>query len=171
MKILKLVEPNILYKEELIKFKEEFLINNETMHGGANLSSSDIDIWLDSVEKSKSEETVEEGLVPASILIMVDGKNNIIGIVNIRYRLNDFLLKVGGHIGYSIRKSERNKGYGTELLRLSILECKKLNLEKILVTCDDDNIGSRKVIENNKGIYENTIEFEGDRVERYWIEI
>ena len=92
MKILKLVEPNILYKEELIKFKEEFLINNETMHGGANLSSSDIDIWLDSVEKSKSEETVEEGLVPASILIMVDGKNNIIGIVNIRYRLNDFLL-------------------------------------------------------------------------------
>ncbi len=173
MEKIRLIEPNIEYKEELLDYKKEFIENNEVMHGGANLTQAeDIDEWIASILSSKSEETVKEGLVPASILVLVrEEDNKILGITNIRYRLNDFLLKVGGHIGYSVRKSERKKGYGNEILRLSLEECKELNIDRVLVTCDEENIASARVIENNNGILENVLEYEGEKVKRYWIDL
>lgn len=72
--------------------------------------------------------------------------NKIVGMVNIRHRLNEHLLKVGGHIGYSICKSERGKGYGKEQLRLALLEAKNIDINKVLMTCDKDNFLSRNTI-------------------------
>lgn len=95
-----------------------------------------------------------------------------IGKVNIRHRLNKNLLKAGGHIGYTIRPSERRKGYGTLILRLALPKAKALGIKKALITCYEDNIGSRKIIEANGGVLEDTATTnEGVVKRRYWITI
>lgn len=99
-----------------------------------------------------------------------------IGEINIRHELNSFLINYGGHIGYEVRQSECMKGYGTKMLSMALKYCKEaLNLNKVLITCDDDNIGSIKVIENNGGILENKVKNILPRgnvtTRRYWINI
>jgi hypothetical protein len=90
--------------------------------------------------------------------------------VNIRYYLNAFLLHEGGHIGDGIRPSERRKGYATELLRLALIECEALGIERALVVCDRDNVGSAKAIQRNGGVLENEyVNEEGKIEQRYWI--
>ena len=103
---------------------------------------------------------------------MID-KNAFIGRLSLRHELNEFLLKIGGHIGYEIRPSRRKQGYGTEILRLGLEKAKELGLHRVLVTCDEDNIGSKKIIEHNGGKFENSIEIDGDKVKklRYWIDL
>lgn len=94
-------------------------------------------------------------------------------MIQIRHRLNDFLEKYGGHIGYCVAPDERRNGYGTEMLKMALKECRKLGIELVLVTCIRGNEGSRRVIMNNGGIYESTVH-EKNRdlyLERYWIVI
>ena len=99
---------------------------------------------------------------------MIDSK--IVGTINIRYKLNDYLLRIGGHIGYGIRPSERCKGYATKMLALALEKCRELGIDKALVTCDKDNLGSAKTIINNGGVLENEYtESDGNIVQRYWI--
>lgn len=90
-------------------------------------------------------------------------------MIDIRHRLNEYLLQFGGNIGYSVRPSQRRKGYATEMLALALEECRKLGLDRALVTCDKTNIGSAKTIQKNGGVLENEV-LEGDRItQRYWI--
>lgn len=90
--------------------------------------------------------------------------------VNIRHYLNDSLLQEGGHIGDGIRPSERRKGYATEMVRLALVECKKLGIDKVLMICDKDNIGSAKSILKNSGVLENEfVNSDGEIEQRYWI--
>ena len=90
-------------------------------------------------------------------------------MIDIRHRLNEYLLQFGGNIGYSVRPSQRRKGYATEMLALALEECRKLGLNRALVTCDKTNIGSAKTIQKNGGVLENEV-LEGDRItQRYWI--
>ncbi|MBR2176691.1 MAG: GNAT family N-acetyltransferase, partial [Clostridia bacterium] len=94
------------------------------------------------------------------------------GAVNIRHYLNDYLLKEGGHIGDGIRPSERRKGYATEMVRLALIECKKLGIDRVLMVCDKDNIGSAKSILKNGGVLEDEFLNEyGDIEQRYWIDL
>jgi len=113
------------------------------------------------------------GFVPASLYFLMDEKEEkIYGAVNIRHSLNEDLLFRGGHIGYGIRPSERRKGYATKMLSLTLDKCREMGLEKVLVTCDKDNIGSAKTIINNGGILENEItEDNSNVVQRYWIKL
>jgi len=97
----------------------------------------------------------------------------IIGRVSIRHSLNEFLERVGGHIGYAVVPEFRRRGYATTILGLSVqIAREKLGIGRILVTCDDDNIGSIRTIEKNGGILENVIG--GPDLDkpkrRYWIE-
>lgn len=78
---------------------------------------------------------------------------NIIGFITLRHWLNNKLLKYGGHIEYSIRPTERRKGYGSEMLGLALDEFRNRRLDRVLVTCRKENIGSSKVILNNGGIF------------------
>ena len=94
-----------------------------------------------------------------------------VGAVNIRHYLNDALLRSGGHIGDGIRPSERRKGYATAMIALALEECKKLGIEKVLMTCDKNNIGSVKSIVRNGGVLENEIEDDGHIEQRYWIQL
>ena len=99
-------------------------------------------------------------------------RERIVGRVSIRHTLNDFLRRVGGHIGYVVVPEFRRRGYATEILRQSLrIAHDQLGLERVLVTCDDDNVGSIRTIEKNGGILEDVVS--GTDLEkpkrRYWI--
>lgn len=121
--------------------------------------------------QQKSSEP-KSGLVPDSTFFCLDEERNIIvGAVNIRRYLNEYLLAHGGHIGDGIRPSERRKGYATQMVGLALEECKRIGIKKVLMVCDKDNIGSAKSIKNNGAILENEIVKDGKTIQRYWIEI
>jgi len=116
---------------------------------------------------------LKEGHVPSTYLWFVDGKE-FIGMVNIRHQLTQNLFTYGGHIGYVIRYSEWNKGYGSKMLSLALDYCKQnLGIKKVLLTCHVDNIASKKVIESNGGILEDitevTVDNEVFKIHKYWI--
>ncbi|WOV86780.1 GNAT family N-acetyltransferase [Sporosarcina oncorhynchi] len=115
------------------------------------------------------EEAGSDDRVPTSNYFLIDN-NRILGMVTIRHVLNDYLLQVDGHIGYSIRPTERRKGYATQLLAETLKITDQLGIVEVLVTCNADNIGSAKVILNNGGIEdEHFVEAHGNIVRRFWI--
>lgn len=127
----------------------------------------DFDNYLAKLELKEPK----DGKVPDSVFFLLDKERNILlGAVNIRHYLNDYLLKYAGHIGDGIRPSERNKGYATEMIRLALIECKKLGINKVLMVCDKENVASAKTIIKNGGILENEfINDDGKIEQRYWI--
>lgn len=174
MNKLKLILPTPEYKTQIMDYKKEFIENGEGMHGTSGLRNAEgFEEWHKSVLNNLKEETVKEGLVPAAIYIAISTENNrLLGMINVRYRLNDGLLNIGGHIGYSVRKSERNKGYATKMLALALDEYIRLGFDRVLITCDKDNIASAKTIIKNGGILENEIqEDDTNIVQRYWIRL
>lgn len=115
---------------------------------------------------------MREGWGPGSTYWLVRG-GRILGICNVRHRLNDFLRTYGGHVGYSIRPSERGKGYGTFQLRLALDKARDRGIERALITCDNDNLASAGVIRNNGGVFdgEGPNPNNGKITQRYWIEL
>ena len=113
--------------------------------------------------------------VPSTLLFAFDDQGQIVGRVSIRHELNALLLKVGGHVGYGVTPSRRRQGFASEILKQSLPYIRKElpHLEKILLTCDDSNLGSRKTIEKNGGVFENLYQ-ESSTAEakrRYWIKL
>lgn len=96
-----------------------------------------------------------------------------VGRLDIRHRLNDNLRLFGGHIGYDIRPSMRRRGFGTRALAIGLAEARKLGIDRVLVTCSEHNIASRKIIEANGGVLEDAIEtpFRPELTCRYWIKV
>ena len=127
--------------------------------------------WLDKISLCSKKETLPEGRVLGTQFISVRKTDNkIIGFVNIRHELNDYLLKFGGHIGGSVRPSERRKGYSIEQLKLSFKFLENLGVNKVLITCKDWNIASKNSIIKSGGVFENTeTDKDGNVLERYWI--
>lgn len=113
------------------------------------------------------------GMVPDSVFFLLDvDRDRLLGAVNIRHSLNEYLLRSGGHIGDGIRPSERRKGYATEMIRLALIECKKLGIDRVLMICDKDNIASAKSILKNGGVLESEfVDEDGKTEQRYWIEL
>jgi len=110
-------------------------------------------------------------MVPHSTYWLVNQENNILGVSNLRHELNENLRKVGGHIGYGIAPAQRRKGYATLILKLSLIEAKKMAIGDVLLTCHKDNISSSKSITNNGGILEEEFELDGRAMQNYWIRI
>ena len=166
-----LVKPDLSYADEIIKYKEESLAESPIINGSAGLDRfSSIEIWLEELKKRSCEDTVPKGLVPSSTYLGVREKDNyIVGMIDIRHYLNEYLTQVGGNIGYSVRKSERNKGYAKQMLKLALEKCKDLKMKKVLITCDEDNIASEKVILSANAKFEDIRSFEGKNKKRFWI--
>lgn len=120
-----------------------------------------IDLCISNAGDYSQGRNLPSGWVPCSMFWMIDG-DDIVGIVNIRHQLNESLFERGGHIGYEIVPSERNKGYGKKILALSIIKAKEIGIHKILITSFEDNIASRKIIEANGGKLENKIIASGE---------
>ena len=127
--------------------------------------------WSEYLEILGNESTgtnLKEGRVPATFLI-AENDGYLVGRTSIRHELNDFLWSVGGHIGFGVRPDYRRQGFATEILRQSLSFIHELGVTEVLVTCDEDNLGSIKVIESQGGNLENKVEFEGTLKRRYWI--
>jgi predicted acetyltransferase len=128
--------------------------------------------YLDLLQAFEKGERLPQGFVPWTTLCGFVG-DELVGRLSIRHQLSDFLFKIGGHIGYGVVPSQRQKGYAKMMLQQALPIAKSLGIEKALVTCDDTNIGSAKVIEACGGILENKVDAgEGRPLKRrYWIDI
>ena len=168
-----LVKPDLSYADEIIKYKEESLKESPIINGSAGLDRlSSIEIWFEELKKRSCEDTVPKGLVPSSTYLGVREKDNyIVGMIDIRHYLNEYLTQVGGHIGYGVRKTERNKGYAKQMLKLALEKCKELKIKKVLITCDEDNIASEKVILSANAKLEDIRNVDGENKKRFWIEL
>ena len=168
-----LVKPDLSYADEIIKYKEESLAESPVINGSAGLDRfSSIEIWFEELKKRSCEDTVPKGLVPSSTYLAVREKDNyIVGMIDIRHYLNEYLTQVGGNIGYGVRKTERNKGYAKQMLKLALEKCKELKIKKVLITCDEDNIASEKVILSANAKLEDIRNVDGENKKRFWIEL
>lgn len=171
--ILRKVLPSDL--DAVKEYRAEFLANGDSMDGCSNLRRfDDMWDWYKWIKDAESLETCPENWVPDTQFISIrrsDGQ--LIGMLDIRHQLNDAIFNYFGNIGYSIRASERCKGYATMQLALAKEICRTLGLNTILVSCHKKNVASAKTIQRNGGILENEVvdERNGEILQRYWIEL
>ena len=173
--MVRLIKLTKEYYKELALMIDEWKLDqeiNHTNHSPWAIFKNDYHDFDNYLQNLELKEPVD-GKVPDSVFFLLDEDRNILlGAVNIRHYLNDYLLKYAGHIGDGIRPSERGKGYGTEMIRLALIECKKLGIDKVLMVCDKSNIASAKTIIKNGGILENEfIDEDGEIQQRYWINL
>ena len=163
-----LVKPDLSYADEIQRYKKEFLEDEPIINDSAGLNRfSTVEDWLEELKKRSNKDTVPEGLVPSSTYLGIRKKDNyIVGMIDIRHSLNNFLLQVGGHIGCGVRKSERKKGYAKQMIKLALEKCKELKIEKV-----NDNIASEKSIIACGGELEDIRTVDGKNYKRFWIEI
>ncbi len=167
---IKLVKLSHEYKQHLVDMMNEWLAVEQDFspYMIRRNDHHDFDHYLENLEIK--EESVDR--VPDSTFFCLDMDRNIfVGAINIRHYLNQNLLNTGGHIGDGVRPSERRKGYATNMIKLGLEECRKLGIEKVLITCDKTNIGSAKSIINNGGVIENEVIEDGVVEQRYWIDL
>lgn len=174
--MLKLIDANCKY---LVQYKEAYLLSlkqielgNLKKHNMMFLNPDEKDI-VQSFMDNRNESKLPSYYVPSYDYFAVD-EEKLIGVIHIRVKLTDNLLKYGGHIGYGINPKYWKMGYGKQMLKLALQQYKDLIEEdKILITCDNDNVGSYKIIEANGGQLENIVENEdcGEKflTRRYWI--
>lgn len=170
---MRFIRPTEEYLEQVWAYKREMLAADSSMDGAGPLRRvSSAEEWL---EFSRTCETIEksEKLVPATQFILVrESDNKLVGMLQVRHCFNAYLEKYAGHIGYSVRPSERHKGYAKAMLREALKFCREvLGLEKVLITCYSHNEGSRRTILSCGGVYEYTIHEpdENEDLERYWV--
>ena len=177
MENLKLVKPELGDKESALSMLDEIRKVDAGLpwqySGLADLhKASSYEKWLEEKVDASKGINLHEGYVPATIFFLKrESDEKVCGAIDIRHYLNDFLLEVGGHIGYSITPSERGKGYGKLQLKLGLLEAKKLGIEKCLITADVENIASNKTIISKGGKLENTVMWKEEPLNRYWINL
>lgn len=175
MKELRLVKPDGVYINQYINLINECKIDIEKFGMTYLIPISDRDKILLEIHKLRDNErglNLPDGWVPASTYWLMDRDYTcILGVISIRHALTEYLSFRGGHISYYIRLSKRTKGYATKMLGLALEKCRDLCLDKVLITCAKDNIGSAKTIEKNGGIFHSEDIEEGEEFQRYWIDI
>ena len=169
-----LKRPSIEYGEDIMRLRQEIIDANDhdSFAGCGSLSKCEtIEEWLSILAERENADTCPEGSVPSNTYIAVRiSDNRIVGIIDLRHHINHPILSLwGGHIGYSIRPSERNKGYAKEMLRQNIHNCKDRGIDKVMITCCRDNLASERTILSNGGVFEKEVCVDGDYIKRYWI--
>lgn len=169
-----LIKPSMDYADQIIEFRDELLALDESFAGCNGLRECQTaEEWLEYLNKISSEETCPTGLVPSDTLLYVNKNDNrAVGIIDIRRHINNPVLSSwGGHIGYTVRPSERRNGYAKRMLCDALEFCRKNGYEKILITCNSDNLASERTILANGGVLENEISVNDSRIKRYWISL
>ena len=178
---MKLIRPTKRYEKSWKEALAEFQAEERRGFWNVPEKPTSIDEYIKRTDDHAKGINLPDYWVPATTYWLVD-KDEFVGHVNIRHEINEHLEKIGGNIGYAIRPCARKKGYGMKILELALPKAKKLGLKKLLVTCDEANVASRKIIENNKGKFQDKLSSEdldlGENpppspmeVLRYWIEL
>lgn len=173
---IKLIEPTMAYEKDIWQFRQEIIDSNDkdkfagcgTLEKCASAAE-----WIDTIRLYQNVETCPGDKVPSNTYIAVREKDDrIVGAIDLRHHINHPILGTwGGHMGYYVRPSERNKGYAKEMVRQNLQHCRDLGIRKVMVTCDEDNPASEKVITANGGIFEKSVEVDGCLVRRFWIDL
>lgn len=173
MKDFILIRPTGEYASQIIEYRQEFLDAGDSMDGTGPLRRfENPEEYIKICAEYEDTTTVPSHLVPATQFFFIrKSDNKLVGMIQIRHRFNDYLEKYAGHIGYSVRPSERRKGYAKEMLRMTLPFCREIGIDKVMITCIDGNIGSEKTILANGGVYEYTIHEpnENKDLKRFWI--
>ncbi len=173
--VCKLVKVSAEYAEQIKEYRQEFLDAGDSMDGCGSLRR--LADPYEFIQKCKDYERPEtlpaDKVIATQFLYVRERDNRLLGMLQVRHYFNDYLSKFGGHIGYSIRPSERRKGYAKGMLKAALPFCREINLERVLITCFEDNIASEKTMLANGGIYESTVYEPDEKVnlKRYWINI
>ncbi len=175
-KRIELVIPTNDYKEQVMNYRRVFLENNESFDGCAGLEDCNtFEEWIDF--ENRLSKKYGDGYVPSDVYLAVRKVDNkLVGIIDLRKELSEFLLKYGGNIGYSVIPDERRKGYATEMLGQLLKKCENLNFDRVMLACDKENIASAKTIMKNGGVLENEVRDDVNLtksgiIQRYWIEL
>lgn len=175
MEKLYLVKPSIEYRKQAIEYIREFYEYNSEINGSGGLDRyvDDYNGWLNKLEEDCNQIPTEERVPAETYFLIRYNDNRIIGMINIRLALNKKLRELGGNIGYSIRPTERRKGYNKVNLYLGLLCCQKHGISEVLLDCDQDNLGSAKTIKGLGGLLvkEHYNDFCGCMVEDYIIDV
>ena len=153
---MKLVFPTPEYKEKATEYIQEFCEYNSEINGSGALDrflrESTYEEWLVKIRKDIDIANVEKPRVPALTYFYVrEEDDRIVGMINIRLALSDFLREEGGHIGYSVRPTERRKHYATDMLKAGVEVLNTIGINEVLVSCDKENLASSGTILNNGG--------------------
>ena len=157
------------------QYREEFLASGDTMDGCSNLRRfENMSDWYDWICKAEHKDTCPSEWVPDTQYICVRNQDSrIVGMLDIRHELNEACLSLFGNIGYSVRASERRKGYACVMLTLAKDICREMGMRRILVSCHKENIASARTILKNGGILENEVtdHRNSEVLQRYWVEL
>lgn len=176
--MIKLIDADSRYLKE---YKEAYHLSLEKINEGIMkkhnlmfLNPDEVNI-IKVMQDNRDKTKLKPNYVPSYDYFVVED-DKFIGVIHIRISLTSNLLRYGGHIGYAINPKYWRQGYGTETLKLGLQKAKELiNENRVLITCDDTNIGSSKIIEKNGGVLENKVENsdQGEKflTRRYWIKI
>lgn len=165
-----LADPDEKYVDALLEMAKEYLDAGEDHRYGSALD--DAAGYIADLRRMASGIDLPDHLVRENTFWAVRG-TRMLGQVRLRHELTEGLRIEGGHIGYDVRPSERRKGYGTEMLRLGLEKARAIGLERVMLTCDTDNIASAKIIESNGGKLTGTAASprSGKTINQYWIEL
>lgn len=171
---LLLIEPSKELETAAMQYRNDYIEHAETYINGSCgfIHYSNYDAWLQKVVSAHNRDTSSINVPATTYFTIRQADNKIVGTIQLRHELNDDLRKHGGHIGYGVRPSERNKGYGTKQLSLVLEKAKELHIPRIMISCDKTNLGSAKVAINNGG----KLEWEGydeedGYIQIYWIDL
>ena len=169
---LQLCEPTAALRDEFLAFLNAFAAAGEAqIHGLGPMKGDDFAAEVTTCADQAAGRNLADSMVPATTRWLVRNGATVIGTVNIRHRLNAFLEHEGGHIGYSVRPTERGKGYATQLLAMGLELARSLSVRRALLVCDKVNSASAAVIRKNGGVLENEVVSakDGRLMQRYWI--
>ncbi|GEM45224.1 GNAT family N-acetyltransferase [Deinococcus cellulosilyticus] len=167
-----LIAPCLEYKDEFLNFLEDIQQEGLLKHLDLSWMGEHFEAYLQSVEDEQNPETVRPGRVPMTLFWMVD-QGQVVGSISFRHELNDFLKEFGGHIGYEVARNHRGKGYGTLALQKVLEHARARGYERVMLTCDDSNLASSRVMEKNGGVLDRvyTVDHHPVPIRRYWIEL
>ena len=160
---MKLIKPSVEYRDTFIDGLKEYQSEGGFPTVDAEERRDKFAEYIDRLSNDYEKGYGDGGIIHTKHLWLVDGYKYI-GTTLLSHQIDEDLLNFGGNISYEIRPTERRKGYGKEILRLALLEAKRIGLERIRMVCDEDNIASKKIIEENGGVQEDTFFKKGMRV-------
>jgi predicted acetyltransferase len=179
LQYVQLVLPATEYKDSFVEAVKEFQAEAESEDRSQRFKKlsvpeleSNFGAYVETERSHALGKNLPEGYLPETTYWLVN-HGQFLGRVSIRHRLTDRLKEIGGHIGYDIRPSRRRQGYGRKILELALPKAKELGLQKVLITCDATNVGSRRIIEENGGVLENQVSSPETGVDklRFWVDI
>jgi len=171
----RLVKATDLPVSKVMEFRQAFLSEGEcSINGSRGLHHyENYEEWLRLVKECEKPDNTLLGVQASTYFAVRESDEKVVGCIELRHTLNESLTVIGGHIGFSVTPEERRKGYATEMLKMMLAVAKKTGIDKVLLTCDIDNIASCKTVEKCGGNKEQEEAFvlDGEPYYKYWIEL